>query len=254
MDISGSVSNISVFSSARLLAAKQVGIDMSQKFMISSSQESKLTAIVLAVLSIVSIFVMLHHPSVSSENIHEQIAEVNHEAQENTIVHGVLIAFVMLINICLSYYSKVAGLQRSSVLYGLILYWVGTVVMVLAALMSGIVGPELAQHYRDASSDQAEVFRGVFLLTWEVNQACAYFSVFCWCAGIACWAYDNLSKTPLVRALGFVSITMAVVIALSLLLAWVSLSVFGMTLILIAISAWQLAIAGLIYFQGKPIT
>ena len=223
---------------------------MSNQQTVTHDQQEKITGVILAIISIVSIFVMLHHPTISSESIDETIREVHRESDINTLVHGVLIAFIMLINVCLSDYSKVRGLNRNSVLSGLIVYWVGTVVMALAALMSGVVGPQLAEHYHQATSNQAEIFNGIFLLTYEMNQAFAYFSVFCWCAGICFWAFDMIHQTKKIRIFGFFSLISAFAITMGLLTGWATLSsVFGTTIILIVMSCWQFGIACHLYFQ-----
>lgn len=216
----------------------------------SQNQQAKITGLILAGISVFSVWVMLHHPTVSSQSIYDQIDELNHHARLNTSVHGVLISFIILISLCLTYYSKVRGLDRSSVLYGVIIYWVGTVVMVLAALMSGVVSPELAGHYQQASLNQAESFTGMSLLIHEINQAFAYFSVFCWCAGIAFWAFDMFYQVRLIKLFGLVSLLAAFVIALSLLFSWVALTVSGVTVILIVLSIWQLGIAGMLYVHS----
>ena len=210
-------------------------------------RETKVTGMLLAVICVLGIFAMLHHPSVASNSIHEQIREVSHEAKINTLVHGVLTAFIILINLCLSHYGKIRGFNRSSIFYGIAVYWIGTIVMALAALMSGIVGPELANHYLLATPDQAEVFRGIFLLTSEINLAFAYFSVYCWCAGICCWSFDMFQQNKIIKIFGIVSLLTAIFISISLLFGWVTLSIFGMTIILIAFNSWHLGIAWLLY-------
>ncbi len=66
-----------------------------------------------------------------------------------------------MISICLTYYGKLRGLNRSSVLYSLILYWVRKVVMILSALMSGVIEPQLAEHFSKATDIQQK-FLGAF--------------------------------------------------------------------------------------------
>ena len=215
---------------------------------------AKIVGVILALVSIVSIVAMWFHPSVSSVDVYHQIQEINDEARINTFVHSILIAFIMLIGICLTFYAKQRGLNRSFVLFGIIIYWIATFSMVLAALLSGIVGPELATHYLHAAESEAEVFRGISLLKFEMNQAFANFAVYCWCVTMAFWALDMIANGNLMKAFGIVSLITAISIAVSLLVGWVSLSVFGITLILIIVSCWQLGIAYLLFFKSYLVT
>ncbi len=224
---------------------------MTNSHLATQQTQTKLFSAVLGILSILSILVMFHHPSVSADDIQLQIKEINDEAKLNTWVHGVLIAFVMLINICLTYYSKLRGFHNTSVLMATVIYWVASAVMILAALLSGIIGPQLAELYQSASSNEAVVFRGVFSMKSLMNQAYANFAVFCWAAAIALWSVDMLRFSAMAKWIGVMSLAAAVMIALSLLIGWVSLNVFGMTVILVVISAWQLAVAGLMWFSQQ---
>lgn len=211
-------------------------------------RNAKIVGAVLAVTSIISILVMWFHPSVSSVDINHQIQESSEEASVNKFVHSTLIAFIVLISCCLTFYAKQRGMHRSFVLFGTIVYWLSTTLMILAALLSGIVGPELAANYMQANQSEAEVYKGLSLLKFEMNQAFANFAVHCWSVTIALWSMDMMTKSGLMRQFGLISLIAGVGISISLLMGWVSLSVFGMTLILVIVSVWQIGIACLLAF------
>lgn len=216
--------------------------------------ENRITASLLIVLSLISVFAMLHHPSVSSVEIYEQITEINREAKTNTIVHGVLITLLILINLCLSRYAAQRGMHRNTMLYGLILYWLGSIVMILAALMSGAVGPYLAEQFQQANDTQLEIFKGLFLLTSLMNQAFAYFAVFSWCAAICCWSFDMFKQSKAVKSFGLISLVASITISISLFTGAIVLGVSGMTLVLILISLWQLGVAWLLFSIPVKLT
>lgn len=213
--------------------------------------QNKAISAVLAFLSLISVFAMLHHPSVSSVEVAEQITEINREATTNSWVHGFLIALLVSINLCLTQYGKLRGLNHSTVLFGLIFYWLGSVIMILAALMSGIVGPEVAAYYTQANNNDLQVFRGLFILKSEMNQAFANCAVFCWNAAMLCWGLEMLTREKFTRLFGAASIIVAALTAIALVAGWIRLGVAGMTLILIVISIWQLGIARQLYVHPK---
>lgn len=220
---------------------------MSQHTTNPTIAHTKFIAIALAFMSLVSLFAMLHHPSVASSEIREQIAEIQHEAGVNATVHGILLALTILISGCLTVYAQLRGTHKTSILLGLILYWLGSIAMVTAVLTSGFVTPNLADTYALGSASQLEVFQGLKRLVHELNQAFATFGTLCWCACIACWALDMFSRQAAVRLLAAISLVAALTISASLLTQWLSLSVFGMTLVMLFISAWHLLIAWLIH-------
>ncbi len=210
-------------------------------------QQAKYIGLILALLSFMSIFVMLHHPSISTTDIYEQIKEINQESQINSFVHGVLITFTLLMSFCLTFYSQLRGIHRVSILLGLLCFWLGTFAMVNAALMSGFVGPYLAEVYQLASAEQLEVFAGLNTMKLAINQAFANFGALCWCGAMGCWAMDMLKRGLNIRIFAAISFVTATAIAISLVANWLSLNVFGMTLVLVAVCTWQLGIAWLLY-------
>lgn len=216
-------------------------------------QSNRYVGIVLAILSLLSIFAMLHHPSVSSSDIQQQVEELNRESSLNALVHGTLIAIVIVISFCLTRYAQNRNLNEVSILFGLSAYWLGTSAMVVAGLMGGFIIPQLAEIYLQASSAQLEVFKGLQTLSWLINQNFAVLGSICWCAAMFFWAFDMLKQDNLVRAFGSVTLAMGPLLALSLVAEWLLLTVNGMTLVMLVISVWQLVIAWLLIRQGTEI-
>lgn len=219
---------------------------MQQNHSISTTQY---IGVLLALVSLISIFAMLHHPSISATDIHERIREINQESRLNAYVHSGLIALTVLISFCLTVYAQQRGIHRPSILLGLCCYWLGTLGAVNAALMSGFVGPWLAESYQHTSVANLEIFIGLSKLKWLMNQAFANLATLCWCAAIGCWAVEMFKRSfglVLFAVVSFVSVT---AIITSLLMGWLSLNVFGMTLVMMVISAWQLGMAWLLYSQ-----
>lgn len=116
--------------------------------------------------------------------------------------------------------------------------------MVLAALLDGVVGPGLAEYYRQATSGsgQVEVFRGIHLLTSRATVTFAYFSFCCWSVGIGFLAFDMACQNKGIRLFGVVSLLAVITILLSFLSGFLTLSISGATIALIVVSTWQFGI------------
>lgn len=212
----------------------------------SLQAQAKNVGIVLVILSLLSIFAMLHHPSVSAVDIQEQIAELQHEASVNEFVHGVLIAITLLISVCLTVYAKLRSTYRPLIMVGMMSFWLGSLAMLVAALMSGFVVPDLGQMYSGKSSSELDVFKGLWGMSWQINQAFAEFGTVSWCAAMFFWAFDMLKQSARIKVFGAISLVTSVVIAGSLAMGLVKLNVAGMTAILVAVCVWQIGIAAIL--------
>ncbi|MEM0912774.1 MAG: hypothetical protein AAGJ37_17495 [Pseudomonadota bacterium] len=210
--------------------------------------QTKHFGITLALLSLISIFVMLHHPSISATDVTGRIAELRQESMLNAWVHGGLIAMVILINFCLTVFAQQRQyLTHSSALFGLIAYWLGTLAVIVAALISGFIIPQLAESYLHANATELTVFSGMTSLYWLTNQSLANFGTICWCVAICAWAIEMFRSKGVTRLFGSAYSIAALVIIFCLLSNVLTLSVTGMTLVLLVISTWQLGIAWLLY-------
>ena len=210
----------------------------------------KWLAIALSLVSALSIFAMLHHPSVSASDVVGRIEEINQESAVNSLVHGVLIGFTLFISFCLSVYGQQRSLQKPTILCGTICYWLGTAAMVTAALMSGFVSPHLAQMYTGAAASQLDTYAGLSRLVWATNQAFAYFGAISWALTMMLWSRDMMNQGKMAKGFAAISSITGLAIIVSLLGEWVTLNVFGMTLVLVAISIWHIGIAILLYRQS----
>lgn len=208
---------------------------------------NRIVAAALALLSLLSIFAMLHHPSVSASHVNEQIAEMNHEAKLNALIHGTLIAFTIAISLCLCVYAQLRRFSRITILFGIICYWLGTLAMITAAIINGFVAAHLASQYIGASTEQLAIYQGVSRLAWLLNQYFAEFGAIAWCAAMIWWGVDMLKQSKPIKVIGMISMTAATAIIVAMLTSSLSLSVSGMTMVLIIISLWHLVIATLIY-------
>ena len=161
--------------------------------------------------------------------------EINQESLINGLVHGSLVAIIVLISFCLTCYAQLKGLMRPSVLAGLLVYWIGTVVMSNAGLISGFVVPHLATMVDLTSTTKLDIFTDLKRLSWAMNQAFANFGSVCWCLTMFFWAkaiYDGETNNKIFAILSF---SAGAFLTTALLTGWISLIVLGMTIVMLSI-------------------
>lgn len=135
----------------------------------------------LAAASLLSILVMAHHPSGQGQS------------NLNQLVHGAMMALVLLIFAGYARHAMVRGLGRFSILAALIVYGAGVVANLLAATINGFAAP---------AAFEAGVPRDVLRLCWELNQALAYIGVYATSIAFAIWGLDLLHERGLRRLIG----------------------------------------------------
>lgn len=121
---------------------------------------------VLASASALVVLTMAHHPTSLKD-----VGLVN-------LVHGVMMALVLLSLAGFARFAQRLGFDRFPVLCGFVAYGAGAFGNLLAATVNGFAAPALAA---DGAS------REILALAWDLNQALAYESVFALSAAYVLW-------------------------------------------------------------------
>jgi hypothetical protein len=129
--------------------------------------------------SLLSVFVMAHHPDHVDPN-----GIVG-------LVHGAMIALMSITAFGFAHFALRRGVARPAILAGLIAYFIGLVADLGAGTTNGFIVPALAGHGTALSS------RDVFTLAWEANQALARLGVFATAAAFTFWSIDFLRRPGL---------------------------------------------------------
>lgn len=186
----------------------------------------------LAVASLVSMLVMAHHPSDA------------HQLATGQLVHGAMIAIVGLTALGLVQFARRLGLDRLTVLAGLIAYGIGVFGDIGAATINGFVVTNLVAHRVD---DHA-----MYALAWEANQALARLGVVATGVGFVLWSVALVTRTGLPgRVLGGLGIVAGVVPAVLLMSGLMTMHLHGAILIYGGQALWM-ALAGLYLWSGRP--
>ncbi|MEM9384299.1 MAG: hypothetical protein AAGA68_04515 [Pseudomonadota bacterium] len=205
-------------------------------------------AITLLALAVLTLFAMLHHPTIGAHAIEEALAEIQRERGLNGLIHGAMILFVLLYHWCFSVLSSWLGASRAIVALARLALHLGVAAYVGAALVSGFAVPELASRI----DPSAEGLRTVLLALYSTNQALAKLGTVAFGGAIVLWGLAILplgNRSALGRTVGAVGVLAGAVMILGLAFGVWSLDVAGMTLVVVILGCWACAAAAWLWRQ-----
>lgn len=185
---------------------------------------------VLAAASVLSIVVMAHHPSGPG---HSGL---------NQLVHGGMMALVLLIFSGYARHAMLRGLGRFSILAALIVYGAGVGANLLAATINGFAAP---------AAFEEGVSRDVLRLYWELNQALAYGGVYATSLAFAIWSFGLLHERGLRRFIGVLGLVAGAVPVGLLASGVVTMNVAG-AFVIYALHAFFGVIVGADLMRTRP--
>lgn len=192
---------------------------------------------------------MLHHPSVPKSDIFQAVEQISRFSRLSAVVHGVLITLMLLIAYGFVDFALRRGLPRPLIRAGGIAYGCGVLVMVGAALVSGFIITDVASKLPHTTAVDWQINLQILLLCGVLNQSCANFAVVAMSAGIVCWSVDLCRNSGSLRAVGVFGCLIGLVPAIALMFGEVHLDVHGMTEVVAAQAAWNIAVALLIIYR-----
>lgn len=202
-------------------------------------KQARLAGGSLIVAALIEVVAMGHHPSVSTPDIVEALRQIEQSTVLAGVVHGLLMALMLVIVYGLSEFVMRRDFRRAAIRAGMIAYAAGLIVMLGAAMVSGFIVPGLVAHTPHASP--ADLATNVQLLTLcrVLNQSCANVATVAMSAGIFCWSIDLLFREAgWRRALGIAGILIGLVPALALILGALHLNVQGMSAVVMLQALW----------------
>lgn len=177
-----------------------------------------------------TVAMMAHHPTTA------------HDVAMGQFVHGTLIALIGVLIYGLAHMSLRRGLDRPTVLAGLIAYGVGAAATIGAAVISGFVATGLAA--------RGVADRDLLLLAWEGNQALAGIGVVAMGSGFLLWSLGWVTQAGWARrGLGALGIAAGVAPMVLMGTGMMGVDLAGATLIYAMESAWT-AVVGVYLWSG----
>jgi hypothetical protein len=196
-----------------------------------AGRNDRVAGAVLVLASLASMLVMAHHPSDA------------HQMVMGQLVHGAMIAIVGLTALGLVHFARRLGLDRLTVLAGLIAYGIAVFGDIGAATVNGFVVTNLVAH---GVTDHA-----MFAFAWEANQALARLGVVATGAAFVLWSIGLMAHAGWFgRALGGLGMVAGVVPAVLLVSGVMTMHLHSAILIYAGQALW-LALAGLYLWSGK---
>ncbi len=192
--------------------------------------------------SSLSVFAMARHPSTDASGTAERLAEMAGEAELSALVHGSLIALMLLVLVGLLGLAAVLGWRLGRVRLGVTAYSVGVLCMVGAALVSGFIVPGLASSYADGSPAELEAVVPVFSFCFRANQALAKIGVVAMSTGIFCWSLVLLERRSWARGIGILGLVVGTLPVVGLLSGRLALHVHGMLAVVAAQAVWSVCV------------
>lgn len=130
-------------------------------------------------------------------------AQVESMARNLTIVHSLaLVSLILLFLGVLGLSQRLRGTGRLDVI-GLVLFAFASVAVMGAAVMDGLVAPNILRRIGEAAPAAAETWRVLLRYNFEVNQAYARLYAVTSSAAIIFWSVSILRARSLGRGLGF---------------------------------------------------
>lgn len=206
-------------------------------------KRATVAGILLLVVTLLEVLAMAHHPSVATADIGHAVRRIGELSRLSGLVHGALMALLLLTLYGLSEFAMRRGPARPLIRAGAIAYGAGTIVMLGAALVSGfVIGDAAALLPHDTAVD-LQINRQVLILCGILNQACANCAVVAMSIGIGLWSVDLLRDRGTTRLIGILGCVVCVVPMAALLSGVMRLDVHGMRTVVLVQAPWTLAIA-----------
>jgi hypothetical protein len=249
-DIRRQVSDNSPPASATVTPTMRPGTDMLNKSWVGvaggTAANGLLPGIILLAASLLEILAMAHHPTVATPDISKALQSIAELSKAAGIVHGVLLALMLLVVYGLSEFALRRGLTRPLIRAGAIAYGAGVIAMQGAALVSGFVVPDLASLMPHSNPVDLQIDAQLLTLCRVLNHSSANFGAVAMCTGIGLWSWDLLFGPAPRRWAGALGLAVGSLPALALIAGVIHLDVHGMSAVVLAQALWYVAIAVLL--------
>lgn len=189
---------------------------------------------------------MAQHPTINTTEITSQVVETVSEMKRNKMVHGGLVALLILHLSAFTIYSISRGLQNLLVLMALLTYIMSIIMMSGAALINGFIFPNFLQDIAVNNQHLLELSPLINTYSWNFNQTLSSASVVATSCAITLWSLNLFHSNLRQNLLAVIGLGIGVAIAILMLGGWLALDLIGMTSVVIAQSLWNMGLAYLL--------
>ena len=203
----------------------------------------KTAAALLIASSLLSVLFMTHHPTLGAPG-HETLAhEATHEAGVNGFVHGSLILLSIGYYICLSAFSGAFGRRSMLMEAGIVSFAAATITMCGAALVSGFIVPQAAASFIRAGMESD--FDMQLRMLRAFNQTLANTGTIAYGFAIILWSAHLVALKGAAKLVGALGLPLGAAIAGGIITGALELHIPGMTLVVVGVAGWFIALSAL---------
>jgi hypothetical protein len=205
--------------------------------------------VILICCALASLIAVTHHPVITARQRDEVFVQIRETAFTDRLVHGALILCSIALLFAFCRFAQRQGIQRTSVLLGLIFYVSGTAAMIGAALIDGFFVPEIGTSYPRLSLATADTGLALLRFCSIAIQLFTKFSMLAVSIAMLLWSisFARAGRGPLLAAL------IGVVAALSQgYILWGGLAITAHTIVFVVAAemGWYLVV-GLLLITGQ---
>jgi hypothetical protein len=202
-------------------------------------------AIVLSAL--LTVVAIAHHPVGAGVSSADVLASLVRSASMDRLVHGVILAVLLLSVFGFCVFAMRRGLQRPAVLGGLIAFVAGCAALAQAAVIDGFLVPAVAEHARpDAAAAALLMLRTPALAI----QSFTFVGIVAVSAAIALWSIDLFRSGGAARAAGVAGALAALAMLWTMALHVNRLNPHTLGVIVAAQAIWYV-IVGALLIRGR---
>lgn len=205
--------------------------------------------IALIAAGAITVAAILHHPTGGGATSAEFVASIVRAGGMLRLVHGAMIALLLVISYGVTAYAMRRGLNRPLALLGLLTFVAGIFVMLPAPLIDGFILPDFAARAQ-ANPEVMAAFPAVAAFAMDMLLAFAKASSVLISLGIMLLSLGMMHERGVMRWFGLAGVIGTLPGALAILAGRLQLDLHGMTLITVVWCVWFVGL-GVLLVRGK---
>lgn len=170
--------------------------------------QARRTSLFLAMLFIAAIGIVAFHPVAQGGSGAERLASVIEQSRAAQVVHGAVMAILLIFGVAMVGFSQTLGLGRATVRTALTAFMLAIVMSFFAMTVDGFVIPAIGQRCASASRECLATTMIMFGFAAILVQMFTKIALFLIAASIAMWSLAMIKRDlqwRIVAGIGFVS-------------------------------------------------
>jgi hypothetical protein len=198
----------------------------------------------LAIASgIASVVLLAYHPGGQPHGFADLLKQEAANQVADAIVHGSFILVLAAEVICYSVMSLRLGMQRMTVLAGLVLFVAGAMFMSGSLVVDGLIVPAVAAKYAAAPAAQLDYAKSLFVLLGAALKYLMPIGLLLQASGVFSWSMALVAGSS--RAIGIAGLLQGGLSVAGLLMAFVQGNAFVLMGVIVALAVWAVAAGSL---------